>query len=566
MHPSRAALSATQLAFVVILATGCDDSLTGPVTGALSISAQTSGDDIDPDGFTATVDGRPGLLVGRGDSGDSLAIVANLSPGNHIVRLDHVEGNCAVSGDNPRNVNVVAGDTAHVSFTVGCVPRTGSIRVMSATTGSELDPDGYVVTVDAGPPQSIGVNAAVTIAVVPVGNRSILLTGVDRNCVVAPPNPRTVGVLYGDVTDVSFAVHCETGTLIVTTATSGVDLDQDGYRVMVSGARLDTVVTAAANGTATIARLPVGDYEMRLRGVAANCDRTGPDLREAAVAGGRTTTVTFGVVCVPFTKLAFVSERDGNAEIYTINSNGTDITRLTNSTGPDVEPAWAPDGSRIAFRSNRDGNEEIYLVNSDGSGAVRLTNEISADYRPAWSPDGRRVAFVAERDMNPEIYVMNADGSGQVRLTNDSGRDLDPAWSPDGTRIAFTRDGNVYVMNADGSGVTWLTASPDHESQPAWSPDGERIAFTLQSCNDSFCLSSIYVMTGDGRNVRPVAPGFTHADPTWSADGRRIAFTASRCLDLDCNAVESVIMFVNEDGTEPTELVNGEGYQPSWRR
>lgn len=86
--------------------------------------------------------------------------------------------------------------------------------------------------------------------------------------------------------------------------------------------------------------------------------------------------------------------------------------------------------ARIAFSSDRDGNAEVYVMNADGTGQTNLTNNSAWDSRPAWSPDGTRIAFVSDRDGNREVYVMNADGSGQTRLTDNPAADGSPAWSP----------------------------------------------------------------------------------------------------------------------------------------
>jgi hypothetical protein len=85
-------------------------------------------------------------------------------------------------------------------------------------------------------------------------------------------------------------------------------------------------------------------------------------------------------------------------------------------------------GPRIVFVSSRDGNREIYSMNADGSDVRRLTNNPAPDYSPAPSPDGRRIVFVSERDGNPNIYSMNADGSDQRRLTTSTVADEQPAW------------------------------------------------------------------------------------------------------------------------------------------
>ena len=100
-----------------------------------------------------------------------------------------------------------------------------------------------------------------------------------------------------------------------------------------------------------------------------------------------------------------------------VNVDGSGITRLTNNSNRDESPSFSPDGRRVAFVSDRDGNDEIYAMDADGLGVSRLTDNPSRDSDPSWSPDGRRIAFVSNRDGNDEIYVMNADGSGKIRLT-----------------------------------------------------------------------------------------------------------------------------------------------------
>jgi len=172
--------------------------------------------------------------------------------------------------------------------------------------------------------------------------------------------------------------------------------------------------------------------------------------------------------------------------------------RLTNNPADDFSPSWSPDDKNIAFASDRDGNWEIYIMNTDGSGQIRLTNNTAVDGAPSWSPDDKNIAFESDRDGNWEIYIMNADGSGQTNLTDNPADDFSPSWSPDGKRIAFAsdRDGNweIYIMNADGSGQTNLTDNPVDYYASSWSPDGKRIAFE----SDRDGNYEIYVMNVEG--------------------------------------------------------------------
>jgi Tol biopolymer transport system component len=357
--------------------------------------------------------------------------------------------------------------------------------------------------------------------------------------------------------------------LHVTAATTGVDLDADGYWVDVwtnSGGSLIHVtgIGLPANGTVTISGLDPADYQVELSRMAVNCDLSGPNPQPVTLdALGSAGFAEFDVTCAPVTQLAFSSTVDGNPEIYEINSNGTGSTRLTLHPAADVKPAWSPDGTKIAFQSDRDGNAEIYVMNADGSNPVRLTDAAAANFRPTWSPDGTKIAFTSDRDGNAEIYVMNADGSNPVRLTNDAAYNAEPAWSPDGAKIAFQsdRDGNaeIYVMNADGSNPVRLTNHPAADAEPTWSPDGTKIAFT----SDRDGNAEIYVMNADGSAVTQLtsvgAAGEGHSHPAWYPDGQKIAFVAASC-QVTCS---SVIQVVRANGTDLVELTSGA--DPAWR-
>ncbi len=270
-------------------------------------------------------------------------------------------------------------------------------------------------------------------------------------------------------------------------------------------------------------------------------------------------------------KLASVSNRDGNYEIYTMNPDGSGVSRLTYGGG--LDPSFSPDGSRIAFTSGRDGNYEIYTMNANGSNQTRLTNNAAEDRSAVFSPDGSKIAFMSKRDGNYDIYIMNADGSGQTRLTNNPADDEEPTFSPDGSQIAFesNRDGTynyeIYTMNSDGSGQTRLTNNPAADFEPAFSPDGSKIAFVSDRDNTSSSNRDIYTMNADGSGVtRLTNSPYYGTDaaalhPVFSADGSKIAFFIDHF-----NENNDEIYTMNTSGSYQTRLTSNTvlDADPTW--
>src|SRR3954469_11348134 len=149
----------------------------------------------------------------------------------------------------------------------------------------------------------------------------------------------------------------------------------------------------------------------------------------------------------------------------------------------DDNPALSPDGKKIVFMSDRDGDIEIYAMDIDGSHQQRLTYSPGRDAHPEWSPDGKKIFFQSPRETPmPQVFVMNADGSDQRRLTNNTGFTGVPLVSPDGKKILYmVKEGpdlqdhvhwQIYLMKVDGSDQHPLSPSHANDQVPRWSRDG----------------------------------------------------------------------------------------------
>lgn len=283
-------------------------------------------------------------------------------------------------------------------------------------------------------------------------------------------------------------------------------------------------------------------------------------------------------------KIAFSTNRDGNWEIYSMDSNGTEQTRLTvswesqtYSQNPDgtktylfpVPSNWfpklSPDGHLLLYWSYTEGNPPsavLHWMRPDGS-----TGEFASDVAPytSFSPDSDKVAVSAYTGKNNiDIFTVATEGGIGKQLTNNPAIDYEPAWSPDGQTIAFVsdRDGtsHIYLMDIDGKNQRRLTKSDMTELEPAWSPDGTKIAFMS---SQGMLLTNIYIVDSDGANPRNLTNetvGYNE-NPVWSPDGTLIAFWSDREGNHE-------IYTIRLDGTGLTNLTNNpdDDENPSWSK
>jgi Tol biopolymer transport system component len=248
--------------------------------------------------------------------------------------------------------------------------------------------------------------------------------------------------------------------------------------------------------------------------------------------------------------IAFVSVRDGNAEIYTARllptrdgrSAAKDVQRRTNSTADDGFPAWSQDCALLAFTSNRANPNafNLYQLDLNTNLVTPITNGNYEDLSPSWSPDGSRIAFTRNvANASREIYV-HVIGSGQdVRLTNNTVDDVDPSWSPSG-RIIFSRhsqDGSRAALfemdavdaNGDGNGDhVWLVSLPqanEYDRKPEYSSSGKALVFTRRQQAGGTGPGDVWkLMIQDGTIIEPLVNLTQSArqhdhDATWKRNG-----------------------------------------------
>ncbi|HET9327529.1 MAG TPA: hypothetical protein VFQ05_12215 [Candidatus Eisenbacteria bacterium] len=265
-------------------------------------------------------------------------------------------------------------------------------------------------------------------------------------------------------------------------------------------------------------------------------------------------------------KIAFVSARDGNSEIYTVNVDGTGLARLTNNAGRDEFPTWSPDRQHIAFQSKRTGSFEIYVMNADGSNVVQRTFSATGSEHPTWSPDGNTIAYETVENGSLNIWKVGAWSGSSSLLFSAPGWDGQPDWSPTSARLALSSDfvaydfsWDIYVVNADGSGFTRLTNGNIFDRidylQPAWAPNGTRLSLAIvQRIGLDGSVTRLGVMNEDGSSLTILGLAAFETRSSWSPDGQRIVYT-SPTMD---------VVWTQADGSASGTIITN-GWNAEWQ-
>jgi TolB protein len=262
------------------------------------------------------------------------------------------------------------------------------------------------------------------------------------------------------------------------------------------------------------------------------------------------------------TKVAFVSNRDGNDEIYIMDYDGANPTRITFNKVRDYMPAWSPDQRTIAFSSYRGNTVGLYLRDIY-AGKETLVASKGTNYSAAFSPDGKKLAFCSSmtQEGNAEIYVLDVGTTKIHRLTYNSASETAPSWSPTGREIAFTSDRTgaaapqIYTMDAEGSNVRKVSFGGSYHDSPAWSPTGDRIAYISRVDN----LFDIYILNLRTNQISKLTETRArNENPSWSPDGRHLVFAS--------NLSGSIQLYtIDYDGANLRRLTDlGQNKLPNW--
>ncbi len=222
------------------------------------------------------------------------------------------------------------------------------------------------------------------------------------------------------------------------------------------------------------------------------------------------------------------------ASLFVSNADGSGERGLTHGT-LDYNPAWSPDGKWIAFTSERNGSADLYRVQIDGSGLERLTDDPAFEDQAAYSPDGRQIVFVTTRaGGTADLWILDVQTHRAKPLTSGPGGDFRPAWSPDGKWIAFSSDResslpmakgrwehlhlvDIYMVRPDGSGLKRLSRHGDFCGSPKWAGDSKSVVAYCMPAEDTWTyrvtamegettLTRIDVASGDAKPMS-VGPG-----------------------------------------------------------
>ncbi len=261
------------------------------------------------------------------------------------------------------------------------------------------------------------------------------------------------------------------------------------------------------------------------------------------------------------TRIAFISNRSGGKEVYTVDYDGFGVKQATRNGSINMSPDWFPGGGSLVYVSYAKGDPDLFRLDLGSGKNGLLAGGQGVQSAPAVSGDGSRIAYSQTNGTESEIYVCGPDGGGSHRVTRFPGINTSPAWSPDSRQIAFTSDRagtpQLYVMDSDGGGARRLTFDGQWNDQADWSPDGDRIVYS--SRRDGLFRITVVGVGGMGSERQLTRGPGSDEHARWAPDARHVVFTSTRggrrglyVLDVDGGRVR------------PVAVGGGDNYAPDW--
>jgi len=230
------------------------------------------------------------------------------------------------------------------------------------------------------------------------------------------------------------------------------------------------------------------------------------------------------------TRIVFSRGSGDRRDLWCVDYDGENLTRLTANRTLNLFPAWSPEGDRVAFMSYRDGQQGTYMLDVHNGRVILVGETPGSNLGPGWHPNGRELLLSLSKSGQHEIYRMDLRGKSQRRLTVSPAIEVSPDWSPNGRDVVFTSDRTgtpqLYIMDADGSGRRRLTFEGRYNDAAAWSPSGEQIVYAWREED----LTQLVLMnaTGEDRRVLTEPSWRNCEDPRWAPDGRHVVFASDR--------------------------------------
>lgn len=462
----------------LVAACGGDDNPLGnrpPTTGmsTILVTLITTGSLPDPNGYRVVLDQNISHTV---SAAETVFLSLTVTPGTHTVELTDVAEHCLVTGGTVRTVSTSAFGTTGVSFRVSC-PRLATLRIRTSTSGSSLDTDGYLLSIDGASKGTLGAQDSVVFDDLHPSFYRVRLSSVVGNCSVSGGSSRQIVLGDGALETIDFAISCVPrlddlpGETLVVSSRNIQEDDFNLYLLRVQG-NVRQRLTDNLGDESLPEFSPTADRIVFLQSTGSSRSLRMLDRATRQESPFPSPGADRAVWSADGSRIAFT--RGGR--VFRVNSDGTGELPLT-ANFDDRDPYWSPDGARIVFTRNN----AVFVVNADGTGLRQL----SVDKRLAgpWSPDGRYILVTVLEEtcsfyycyyygptVTPsQLRVLEFQTGTELALTHTPGvAKWSPAWSADGQRIYFisapTGNLDIYMVFLAGGTPTNLTNSPDQEN------------------------------------------------------------------------------------------------------